>query len=295
MTLTCRYFIFHHTSFSLSTSLTASCQDISGCGACVDELGITARLELVAGRTFANSGYPSQKGRNCSEITPRDVIGGSDICGEAPFAQSPTEVPVDSEAPSDAPVATTVSPTTEPSQVPTIAPVPLATAAPTGTPSSPPSEPAATARPVAVITNLPSPPPVPLPTPSLSYQQCLSTAAIEVRVGALSEGNGIVCECSEAEAGNTNRPRCFTSPDRNDESQCAILYDTCVTDQECCGNGVRKCRGGLCRPSGRTADRNSLRLSGSLGGAARRDRSSSASSRVIGASDRRYPGVRRRA
>jgi len=262
-----------------------SCQDVSGCGACVDELGISARLELVAGRTFANSGYPSQKAQQCSDIAPVDVIGGSDVCSEASLSQSPTEVPL--------------APTVPITASPTVAPVPLATAVPTGTPTVSPIEATrpptdvvtaapveATAEPVSTITGVPTPAPVPLTTP-LSYQECLSMVAIEVRVGAMSEGNGVYCDCSEAQTGATNRPKCFSNPDRNDSSECAIMFDSCGPEKACCGDGVRSCRGGLCRNSGRTADRSNFRLSGSRGGgAARNDRSRTNRSNVNGDDER---------
>jgi len=270
-----------------------SCSDKSGCLSCADNLGITARLELVAGRTFANSGYPSQKAQQCSDVAPLDVIGGSDVCSLAPLLQSPTEVP--STAPSDAPVVQTMSPTKAPvAQLPTEAPVQLGTAVPTGTPTISPVEPTdspidevtaapievtaapieVTAQPVSPITTVPSVTPVPSPATDLLFQQCLSSAAIEVRVGSMS-GGGVVCDCSEAETGETNRPRCFTSPDRNESDQCAIQNDSCEIDEDCCGNGIRSCRQSQCRSSGQganTSSRNRLRLSGSLGGAARNDR-----------------------
>lgn len=276
-----------------------SCEDLSGCETCVDQLGISSRLELVAGRTFANSGYPSQKAQQCSDITSVDVIGGSDICSEAPLEQSPTEVPDISAVPSMTPVVQmTASPTKELTQLPTMAPLPLATAVPTNTPTTSPVEPTKqpteipstspieptnsptapieiTEKPVSIITALPTPAPVPLAAPPLSYQQCLSTAAIEIRVGALSGGNGVICDCSEAENGETNRPRCFSSPDRDDSSRCVIQNEACGPDDTCCSDNVRSCRGGFCRSSGGRVNRNSYRLSGSRGGAARNDRSAS--------------------
>lgn len=262
--------------FNFSFYVTASCQDVSGCGACVDRLGISARLELIAGRTFANSGYPSQNAKQCFEIASIDVIGGSDICREAPIEQSPTQVPLVTTAPSKSPVVT-VSPTRKPIQLPTLAPVP----APTGTPTVSPVEQTnpptiapveATAKPISLITAFPTPDPVPQPTPPLSYQQCLSSAAIEVRIGAQSGGNGVVCDCTDAETGETNRPKCYTSADRNESSQCGTLHQACATDQDCCSPGIRSCRGFRCRPSARSAETNRSRLSGSLGGAARQDR-----------------------
>lgn len=241
-----------------------SCDDVSGCGACVDGKSISARLELVAGRTFANSGYPSQKAQQCANITSVDIIGGSDICVEAFQAIPPTEVPLDTTPPAIAPVVPTPVVTTDPTQAQ------IGSGEPTRSPTAPttlaPVE--ATAPPVSLITRLPTPPPI----PSLSYQKCLSTAAIEVRVGALSGGSGVVCDCSEAELGGTERPRCYSSPDRGDSNQCGILYDPCGNGPECCGNGVRTCRGGSCRPAARTANKDSKRLSGTRGGAARNDR-----------------------
>lgn len=250
-----------------------SCNDVSGCGACVDGTGITARLELVAGRTFANSGYPSQKARQCAEIASVNVIGGSDICSEAPIQQTPTEVPLITTAPtiapvtpqSAAPVAAVPEATAPPTRVPTAAPLPQPTEVPTPAPVE------ATAPPLALITSPPTQETLP-PATAIAYQQCISSAAIEVRIGAQSGGNGVVCDCSEAETGSTNRPRCFSSPDRNDSSQCSIQFEPCATIADCCSPSQRSCRGSVCRSSGGTTDRSSFRLSGNRGGASRNDR-----------------------
>jgi len=269
-----------------------SCNDVSGCGACVDGLGITARLELVAGRTFANSGYPSQKAKQCADITPVDVIGGSDICGEAPLQLAPTEVPKVTTPPTSAPVVVpqTAAPVQLATAAPTAAPLPLPTEVPTGNPTARPVE--ATAPPVTLITASPTPDPIPadLPTTSLTYQQCISTAAIEVRIGAQAGGSGVVCDCSEAETGATNKPRCFSSASRDDGSQCSILYGSCSTGGDCCSSGIRSCRSGLCRPSGQRGDRSSFRLSGNRGGASRNDRSAYNYSKNKDKGDRRLRG-----
>lgn len=262
-----------------------SCEDISGCGSCVDSFGIGARLELIAGRTFPNSGYPSQKAQNCSDIAPIDVIGGSDICAEAPLQQPPTKDPLQTKAPTPPIVPQTATPTVKTTQSPTLAPVQIATKeptkSPTGTPTvSPvettaaPVEPTAapveaTAKPFFLITAFPTPTQAPLPISDLSFQQCLNTAAIEVRMGALAGGDGVVCDCIEAETGVSNRPRCFSSADRSADTQCNIGHDACNDDSDCCSTGVRKCRGGSCRTASQAGSRNRLRLAGNRGGAAR--------------------------
>jgi len=111
---------------------------------------------------------------------------------------------------------------------------------------------------------------------SPAHQQCLSAAAIEIRNGAQSEGGGgggVFCDCGEDADGTASaQPRCYTSPDRDEASRCSILYGACGTVGDCCGSGFRTCRGGMCRTASRTSNRNSLRLSGNRGGAARNDR-----------------------
>lgn len=280
-----------------------SCEDVTGCGPCVDNFGITAQLELISGRTFANSGYPSQKAQQCVNIAPIDVIGGIDICADAPIEEPPameTEAPTMSptalktavptpisivqtsqypmlsttqepvEPPTGLPSVSLVEVTTAPAPVENVAPVEVTTA-PVETTEKPvttaPVEP--TEKPILLITAFPTPDPAPLPTADLYFQQCLNSAAIEVRMGALSGGSGVVCDCVEAEKGVTNRPRCFASASRSAETECKIEHDVCEIDADCCGAGVRKCRIGSCRTSSRAGSRTRLRLSGNRGGAAR--------------------------
>ena len=81
-----------------------SCSDASGCAACASSL--TRRLELVAGRTFARSGYPSGSAVACSQISSMIPEQG-DICSWAEVslpATDPTPAPV---APTPAPVLST--------------------------------------------------------------------------------------------------------------------------------------------------------------------------------------------
>mmetsp|Transcript_15437 Transcript_15437/g.31975 ORF Transcript_15437/g.31975 Transcript_15437/m.31975 type:complete len:471 (+) Transcript_15437:516-1928(+) len=232
-----------------------NCQDVSGCGACVDRLGISTRLELMAGRTFANSGYPSQKAQQCIDIAPVDVIGGSDICSLAPLAQFPTEAPVVSIVPTISPVdSTTTSPTTEPVGNSTVAP----TESPVDVTASP------TEGPVPTVPTAPT-------VPSLTLQQCQSTAAIEVRNNALSGGSGVFCDCSEAESGATNLPKCYSSPDRDADSSCALKHESCSV-KSCCGG---RCKNNVCRPPGRD-NKDALRISSGFGGSGgRNDRGNS--------------------
>lgn len=89
-----------------------SCSDASGCAAC--SAGIRQRYQLVAGRTFANSGYPSASAVPCSQISFM-VSEQGDICTAATGPVPPTDPPV--PAPSSAPVAATSVP------APTSAPV----------------------------------------------------------------------------------------------------------------------------------------------------------------------------
>lgn len=265
-----------------------SCGDISGCGACIDKFGINTRLELIAGRTYPNSGYPSQKAQQCADITPIGVIGGSDICTEALEEQPMDEASSKSEAPSISPIVTsstndptktptpvqsTESPASivipapfKPTETPTLSPV-EPTKAPVSIATAAPVEP--TAKPIFLVTSYPTLTAAPPRVNDLSFQQCLNMAAIEVRMGELSEGDGIVCDCIEAETGITNRPRCFLSASRSADTQCKIGHDPCNDDSDCCSSGVRKCRGGSCRTSSRTGSRNRLRLAGDRGGAAR--------------------------
>eukprot|EP00536_Pseudo-nitzschia_multiseries_P009443 jgi/Psemu1/23191/gm1.23191_g len=281
-----------------------SCTDVSGCAACVDGFGISDRLELVSGRTFSNSGYPSQKARQCFEIAPVSILGGPDVCTEAPFENSATEVPQPKASPTGAPTRVMVFETEEPSNnvpdnvpdvdvdvdpptrspvvtippvvtVTTVQPVFIITATPTDPPTNPPTLPP-TVRPTPPPTKKPTTVPTPLPTTkplnvNVNVQQCLNAASIEVRMGALAGGDGVVCDCQQAETtGTTNKPRCFASASRSDDTVCVIGHEPCDTDADCCGNPVRKCRGGSCRiTSGRAGSRTSLRLSGNRGGAAR--------------------------
>lgn len=230
-----------------------SCEDASGCGACVDDIGISARLELMAGRTFATSGYPSQRARQCSDIAPLDVIGGSDVCSLAPLAQFPTEAPVGSTVPSMPPVvSTTSSPTTEPVVLPTVAPA-----------GNPPTD--VTTSPVAPTAD---PLPTSAPVPSLTLDQCLQSAALEVRSNAVSGGSGVFCDCSDAELGLTNEPQCYSSPDRDDGSRCARKFQTCDNvNNKCCSGS---CKSGKCRTSN-IRNKDSLRISSTHGGAGGRN------------------------
>ena len=217
--------------------------------------------------------------RQCSAIAPIDVIGGGDICLVKP--------PVQTTAPSIAPVIQTVAPTPQPTTLAPV-PVPIVTAAPvnptapptsivTAAPVSPTAPPTSvvtaapinpTAAPASIITAFPTLAPVLLPTSSLSYQQCLNTAAIEVRMGALSGGSGVICDCTNAEKGETNIPICYSSADRNQDTICAIQFGECLTVSDCCAAGTRTCRNNMCRTAARTGLKTSLRLS-TRGGAAR--------------------------
>lgn len=228
--------------FDSNIYVTASCGDVSGCAECLDRVGITARLELVAGRTFANSGYPSQRAQQCSAIAPLSVIGGSDICSEAPIAQSSTEVLFVSEEPS-------------------ISPVQLPTEDPTSAVSNAPTEIPPTANPV-------TDPPSVAPVPSVSLQQCFTTAAIEVRTNRLFGGNGVFCDCSGVENGETTLPKCYSSPDRDAGSQCSLGGSDCSSGGECCSTQCdrrNKCDRGS---SLQRESRNNLRISAGMGGAA---------------------------
>jgi len=251
-----------------------SCEDKSGCEACLNNYGINKQFQLIAGRTYFNSGFPSQTAHQCSDIAPLDVIGGGDICFEAPIDRPPTESPIETAAPSIAPVIPRTAPPT--SKLNTIVLVPVITATPvTATPVNPntltavPLSP--TANPALIVTTFPivAPVSVPLPISSLGYKQCLNTAAIEVRMGAFSRGNGIVCDCSNAENGETNIPTCYSSADRNQATICAIQFGNCETVSDCCSAGIRNCRGNKCRASTRQSSRSSLRLENERGGAAR--------------------------
>jgi len=106
--------------------LSASCEDKSGCEACLNNYGINKQFQLIAGRTYFNSGFPSQTAHQCSDIAPLDVIGGGDICFEAPIDRPPTESPIETAAPSIAPVIPRTAPPT--SKLNTIVLVPVITA-----------------------------------------------------------------------------------------------------------------------------------------------------------------------
>ena len=227
---------------------------------------------ILQGRMLANAFL-----REFSDESEYDLVpfADNDVAELFPYEKCPVGVlPSDEnicwidyrrQAPNETPPS---PPSPIPTEAPTAAPTISPTEAPTGTP---------TAAPVPVTTTA-------FPTPAkptsqvipLTYDQCLSTAAIEIRNGVQSGGDGVFCDCSEAETGATNQPKCYTSAEQKDSSQCSILYNTCVTTDDCCAPGIRTCRRGMCRTTSRTSNRNSLRLSGNRGGAARNERGRSA-------------------
>jgi hypothetical protein len=87
-------------------------------------------------------------------------------------------------------------------------------------------------------------------------------------MGALSGGSGVICDCTNAEKGETNIPICYSSTDRNQDTICSIQFGECLTVSDCCAAGTRTCRNNICRTAARQGLKTSLRLS-TLGGAAR--------------------------
>jgi hypothetical protein len=94
-----------------------SCEDTSGCASCGSQ--VRARFALVAGRTFANSGYPSGTAVSCGAISTSVLDqGDGDICAIAdgltlpnfgstdpPVVETPTAAPIVAVVPTSTPVA----------------------------------------------------------------------------------------------------------------------------------------------------------------------------------------------
>jgi hypothetical protein len=259
-----------------------SCAADGPCTACGNEHMIPARFRRVAGRTELNSGLPSWSATSCSNIASLDVISQEDVCGAVPV--TPTPAPVVPTAapvlPTSAPIPPTTAPVNStPAPVPptpapvnpTPAPVPPTPAPVNPTPAPVPPTPAPVNPTPAPVPPTPAPTPAPVnptaapvnptspPTTSADTEACLAYANIEISLAQRS-GNTVVCDCSDAELGISVIPVCYSSPDRTQDSVCAIQFQACESVNDCCNAGVRSCRGGICRSASRAQLKGSLRI-----------------------------------
>jgi len=239
----------------------SSCTDSTGCRNCAVQNGIFQRYQLVSGRTFVNSGYPSALASQCSDIAPLDVVSQSDLCSlsiEVTPTGAPVPEPVDT--PTAAPVAETptAAPVPEVTSEPTAAPVPEVTSEPTVAPVVAPETPEPTAA-TAPPTTEPTETPVEIVTPEL--QMCLDAADVEMSL-AVRLGGSVVCNCNAVSRGEATLPFCISNPTGtlNEGQECSVQFGPCQERSDCCNSELKLCRRGQCRQASRGDLKSTLRL-----------------------------------
>eukprot|EP00529_Nitzschia_sp_RCC80_P013116 CAMPEP_0113494092 /NCGR_PEP_ID=MMETSP0014_2-20120614/28930_1 /TAXON_ID=2857 /ORGANISM="Nitzschia sp." /LENGTH=588 /DNA_ID=CAMNT_0000387977 /DNA_START=321 /DNA_END=2087 /DNA_ORIENTATION=- /assembly_acc=CAM_ASM_000159 len=169
-----------------------------------------------------------------------------------PVISPPSNVTANTTGPTDVPSNTTANAT-----------------GPTAAPTMPKMNNTSPTVPPSNNTNITTAEPVPAPTlippladpPQLIFNAntasaCRRAADLEESVGALT-GTIVTCDCREGDPD----PQCFTGADRTSGNVCITLFSECGRDGlECCGEGIRGCRNGVCRLIVKARPRASNRL-----------------------------------